>query len=104
MNKKSSSPFITISGKKLIKEREGDILGLVLTNQIREEQIDEIPKRVKELFDEFSDIIKEPLELPPLRNIQHNIELIPKATLPNLPHFRMSSKEYAVLQQKLKNC
>ncbi|KAA0026079.1 Transposon Ty3-I Gag-Pol polyprotein [Cucumis melo var. makuwa] len=100
MNKKSSSLFIP-SGKKLIKEREGDIRRLVLTNQIREEQIVEIPNKVKELFDEFPNIIKEPSELPPLKDIQHNIELIPGATLPNLPHFRMSLKEYTVLQHTI---
>ena len=96
--KKNNSLFVTISGKKLIKECEADILGLVVTNQYKKEKATEIPEEVWELFDKFPNVIKEPIELPPLRDIQHNIELVPGARLPNLPHYRMSPKEYVVLQ------
>ena len=65
-NKKFNSLFMTISGKKLIKECEADILGLVVTNQKKEGELIEIPKEVQELFDKFPNIIKEPTELPPL--------------------------------------
>nr|GEZ72114.1 putative nucleotidyltransferase, ribonuclease H [Tanacetum cinerariifolium] len=58
---------------------------------------------VKPLLAEFSKIVTDDTSdaLPPLRNIQHQVDLIPRASLPNLPHYRMILRESKVLHEKI---
>ena len=37
-------------------------------------------------------------QVPPMRNIQHDIELVPGAALPNLPYYQMNLMEHVELQ------
>lgn len=58
-----------------------------------------LPIEVEELLKLFSEIYftKEPSKLPTLCLIQHQINFIPRATLPNLPHYWMGLKESEAL-------
>ena len=52
---------------------------------------------------EFSQVFPEELpdHLPPLLDIQHAIDLVPGATLPNLLHYRLNPTEHAELKRQV---
>jgi len=52
---------------------------------------------------EFADVFPEDLpdELPPVRDIQHTIDLVLGVSLPNLPHYRMNPTEHVELKSQV---
>jgi len=53
-----------------------------------------LPPQMKELLKEFDDIFSKegPIGLPPFRAIEHQIDLVPGASLPNRLAYRTNSE------------
>ncbi|PIK33241.1 hypothetical protein BSL78_29947 [Apostichopus japonicus] len=64
----------------------------------------ELPHEVATLLNKFQDVFPEeiPAGLPPLRGIEHQIDLVPGAALPNRPAYRMSPEESKELEKQVK--
>jgi hypothetical protein len=62
-----------------------------------------LPPEVQQLLEEFSDLMSEdfPSELPPMRDIQHQIDLIPGSILPTRPAYRLNPNETEKLQPQM---
>ncbi|KAE8730445.1 ABC transporter G family member 6 [Hibiscus syriacus] len=63
----------------------------------------DLPVEVQRLLAEFSNLMPEDLPpgLPPMRDIQHQIDLVPGSSLPNRPTYRLSPKEAEELQRQV---
>ena len=81
----------------------GMCLALVAKEVPSDFSIVDVPLEVKNLLDDFVDIVPDelPSEIPPLRDIQHAIDLVPGSQLPNLPHYRMNPKEREELNRQV---
>ena len=63
----------------------------------------EIPKEVEPILAEFVDVVPEeiPHGFPPMRDIQHQIDLVLGSVLPNKSAYRMSPKEHKELTRQV---
>ncbi|KAL5557214.1 hypothetical protein UlMin_039450 [Ulmus minor] len=96
----STSKLFTVTRSQFEHEVKKAKTMLVVVLQEQAEQCIEIPHCIQKMLDEFKDVVpdKLPNHLPPMRHIQHCIDFIPGASLPNLPHYRMSLREHDILQ------
>jgi len=64
---------------------------------------EQIPPAAVPLLIEFADVFTEELSdsLPPMRDIQHAIDLVPRSSLPNLPHYRMNPVKHAGIKRQV---
>lgn len=75
----------------------------VLVDEQAKEKLVEISKALKPLVTKFKEILHDELPegLPSMRDGQHQINLMSGASLPNLPHYRMSPKKGEIFKEKV---
>lgn len=83
--------------------KTSDVVWALISSPPTTEVSPSIPAAFQPLFDHFADVFPDdlPQELPPLRDIQHHIDLVPNAVLPNRPHYRMSPQEHDELRRQV---
>ncbi|GJU50538.1 putative nucleotidyltransferase, ribonuclease H, partial [Tanacetum coccineum] len=79
----------------------GDDVFVLIGKEVAEDS--EIPEAMIPLLEEFSDVFPDELPdgLPPLRDIQHHIDLESGSQLPNRPHYKMSPGEHEELRKQV---
>ena len=57
--------------------------------------MDDLPEEVQELLENFADIVVDefPNSFPPIMSINHHIDLIPGASVPNNATYRLTARE-----------
>jgi hypothetical protein len=64
-----------------------------------------LPSLAVSLLQKFDDVFPEemPSGLPPIRGIEHQIDFIPEAVIPNRPAYRSNSEETKELQRQVED-
>ncbi|XP_041011314.1 uncharacterized protein LOC121255093 [Juglans microcarpa x Juglans regia] len=72
---------------------------LLCTNDV----VGALPSNIVSLLPEFEDVLPEevPYGLPPIRGIEHQIDFIPGASIPNRPAYRSNPEETKELQRQV---
>ena len=72
---------------------------VLVAREVAKESYETILPEVAPIITDFADVFLNdfPDQLPPMRNIQHAIYLVPGASLPSLPHYHMNPMEHAEL-------
>ena len=90
-----------LSTKQVAKEMKVIGCCYALVVKRKEDQENPIPPDTMKLLEKFFDVLPNELPdgLPPKRDIQHHIDLIPGATLPNQATYRMNPTQHVELNK-----
>ncbi|XP_059446441.1 uncharacterized protein LOC132177987 [Corylus avellana] len=92
-----------LAKREFIKEMRDSNQVYVLVRKECTPTEEAVPEAMKGLVEELSDMFTKelPEELSPLRDIQHQIDLVLGSNLPNRPHYCMSPKEHEELRRQV---
>ena len=60
-----------------------------------------VPPSMAPLLHEFANVFTQPTGLPPVRSVEHHIDLIPGASLQNTPSYCLSPREAAEIERQI---
>ncbi|PKU80164.1 RNA-directed DNA polymerase [Dendrobium catenatum] len=101
---KNNKDLHLVTAKEMDMEfHQGSPMYALVAKEVDDDQGEPVPDEIKPLLETFADVFPEdlPNQLPPLRDIQHVIDLVPGASLPNLPHYRMNPTEHTELKRQV---
>ena len=104
LGRSQSQTLMLLTPREFEREFAGeDQIFAVVVKETEQVVGSEHPPEVVDILQEFEDIFPEDLPggLPPMRDIQHEIDLVPGSSLPNLPHYRMSPTDHAELKRQV---
>ena len=89
-------PILTKWKFEEVSLEQGVLYALIARQVLEESPNISVPQEVEPLLQKFADLVLDELfkEIPPLRDIQHAIDLVPGASLPNLSAYWMSPMEH----------
>jgi hypothetical protein len=100
VKEEGNTSILLMSGKELLKEVEkGQEMKFVVVRKPRvfltSTTMDDFPEEIRELLDNFAEIVvyELPNSFPPIISINHHIDLIPGASLPNKTMYRLTPRE-----------
>ena len=99
----SSARIFLVDGRKFLDGMKHQRMCYALIPRKDKEGSSEIPLEVSNLLGKFGDIISDnvPNGLPPVRQISHQIDLIPGASFPNKAAHRMTPAEIEELNRRV---
>ena len=99
----SSARIFFVDGRIFLDGMKHQHMCYALIPRKDKEGSSEIPLEVSDLLSEFGDIISNnvPEGLPPVRQISHQIDLVPRASLPNKATHKMTPIETEELNRQL---
>lgn len=96
----SKTSFISVTGAQCAAalHTRSQILAQLIAEENRVQ--DRVPAKIQSLLQQVPSLAttKLPNKLPPIRAIQHQIDLISDLNKTNISHFHMSPKEHQILQ------
>jgi hypothetical protein len=100
VREEANTSILLMSEKELLKEvKKGQEMHFVVVRKprvvLKSTSMDDLPEEIQKLLDNFVDIVVDelPNSLPPIRSINHHIDLILGASLPNKSAYRLTPRE-----------
>eukprot|EP00253_Pinus_taeda_P021342 PITA_21342 len=99
LGKKTDPKTLLLRGKEYLKQIEENEVNFVVICKpkviMTSTKVSDLPIEIQEMLEKYCDIIVDdlPNELPLIRRINHHIDLIPGASLPNKAAYRMTPIE-----------
>jgi len=102
-NNNESKPLVSLITKTQFKEAVDEVQTMSFILMFEENAETVLPIEIEQMLSEFPDVVPEdvPQGLPPMRDIQHAIDFIPGAVIPNRPAYRMSPQEHAEITRQV---